>query len=920
MRTSSDGSFHRSGLVRLRHAIAAALALSSTMYVVLMPAYGQETTSTAAKEDEVANLSDVDVNEDPTRLLPNVSSGSSFGFDKPLVETPRSVSFVSQEQIELYDLSSVADLGRVVSGVYTPARYGIEGSIDVRGVPADTYIRGMKRVVLQGNARSVLAAMDSIEVVKGPPSPIFGLGKIGGYTNFVPKSGRAGIGGYLPSEQGFFQAIGGSFNRREFSAGVGGPMQVFGKKGGYYVYGMLSDANSYYVATPYNAKILQLASSLDNFAGPFRFETGATYQDALTAGALSGRASQALVDDDIYIKGRPLKNLDTDGNGKISWREVNAESPVVGTLSGGNQAMAQNWAWPKDANGNYLPLDQFPKIAGIPQTLLAYLNANPAADPTGRIRAAGALGTGPLPISGSVPIGFALDPRTVGYTKLTDYQRRRASAHERELRAKFLTLFADLVYDRDPDFTMKNQLFFDSIDQYKKSNQPLYLTQDVWVAEEKFTVTKRLTELPSWLALNNLASINVRHTSSHTTSGIGGDWSSTRVDITDDANWIDNFAGKTPNTTFNCSCDDSSFENGSPMSANGKTVYTEMGIGLLWDINVFGKTNVLLGGRYDYIKAKNTEFAGTFNTSAGTATNPGRYRTTGTSAKNTDSGISYSISVSHKLPFGIQPYATFAHSAVGLEGSNNRMADNVVNGGPIGAAELKEAGIKASLLNNKLFFSVAAFEQSRIEISAADDPALLTTETSSTSTDGIEAELKWVVGKGVNLGIFGQKSTTEYLLDNGGTNLISASALGFMDVLNADGSVLFPAEAFLYGGRASIVIPAGMEQYKVRPSNPEYQYGFNGSFESKSKFGINFSINYTSDVCSARLCLTEIPAVTIYNAGLHQGIGNWDFKVDVTNLTNESYYRPRQLNGSAEMLLTAMPTRRTNVTAKYSFR
>ena len=37
----------------------------------------------------------------------------------------------------------------------------------------------------------MLAAMDTIEVVKGPPSPIYGMGKIGGYTNMVPKAGRA---------------------------------------------------------------------------------------------------------------------------------------------------------------------------------------------------------------------------------------------------------------------------------------------------------------------------------------------------------------------------------------------------------------------------------------------------------------------------------------------------------------------------------------------------------------------------------------------------------------------------------------------------------------------------------------------------------------------------------------------------------
>src|SRR5687767_2276940 len=193
-------------------------------------------------------------------------------------------------------------------------------------------------------------------------------------------------------------------------------------------------------------------------------------------------------------------------------------------------------------------LEQFPKVAGIPQTMMDYLNAHPEADPTGRLRAQGV--GGPLPMSGRLPVGFVLDPRTVGYVELNDKQRRRASAHERELNAKFLTYFADLVYDVNPDFTMKNQLFFDSIHQYKISNQPLWLTQNVWVVEDKFTLTKRVTSLPSWMKVNTLGSVNIRRTDAKSGSGYGGDLASTRVDIASDQTWINNFEGRTPNTTF----------------------------------------------------------------------------------------------------------------------------------------------------------------------------------------------------------------------------------------------------------------------------------------------------------------------------------------------------------------------------------
>jgi len=909
--------------IRVRRAVHALLAVASAMLLASLQAHAADADADkkdAAKSDEdVTTLSDVEVTEDPTRFLPTDSSGSSFGFNKPILETPRSVSFISREQIDLYDLSSVTDLGRVVAGVYTPARYGIEGSIDIRGVPADSYLRGMKRVVLQGNARSVLAAMDVIEVVKGPPSPIYGLGKIGGYTNFVPKSGRAGVQGYLPSDQGFFETIVGTYNRREFSGGVGGPIDFGEKKGGYYIYGLLSDSNGYYVETPYDTKMLQGATSVDNFIGPFRLETGAIYQDGTTAGALSGRATQALVDDELYIKGDPLAPLDLNGNGQIGWRELNTASPVRGSLNANNQPLVQTFAWPKDSAGNYLPLDQFPKKAGIPVTMLNYLNAHPEADPTGLLRAQGA--GGPLPMSGQLPVGFVLDPRTVGYSSLSNAQRRRASAHERELNAKFLTYFADLVYDVNPDFTMKNQLFYDSIHQYKISNQPLWLTQNVFLIEDKFTLTKRLTGLPAWLRVNSLGSLNVRRTDSNTGSGTGGDWASTRVDITADQRWINNFEGRTPLTTFVTTHDNPDINNdGAPLTAKGETVYTEYGLGLLWDVDVFDKTNLVLGGRYDYIKTKNEEFAGTFNNATGTAANPGAYRTVGSSAEDSDKGTSYSGSLSYKMPWNLRPYITYARSAVLLEGSNNRIANNVVTGGVIGKAELREAGIKGSFFNNKLFLSTAAFRQSRLEVTQNEDPSLLTAEVSSTISKGIDAEIRWLVMKGLNIALFGQQETTEYSPNIGGTELIDGRFMGFQDIKDAAGNVIFPAEAFLYGGRASIQIPDNLPQYLMKPSNPEYQVGLNISYDAPFGIGMTMSANYNSDVCAARLCVVKMPAVTILNAGLRKTFRSWEVKLDATNLTNEYAYRPRQYNGSAGELITAMPLARYNLTARFNFK
>src|SRR5690606_13477696 len=366
--------------------------------------------SVHAQPSESTPMEEVIATADPNRVLPNAPSNSSFGFDKPLVETPRSVSVISEQTIDLFGLSAVEDLVKVVPGVYTTTRFGIQGSIDVRSVPADTYFRGMKRVNLQGHGRSVLAAMDTIEVVKGPPSPIYGMGKIGGYTNMVPQAGPAAESGCLSNTVGFASGITGAYGRRESSFGIGGPLPLRARDGGYYVYGLAEESGTYAEQVDIGQRLIQAAFSIDEAVGRFRLDAGVNYQRSTTSGALLNRFDQELVDTGRYVRGLPLVNLDLNGNGKIGYLEMQTASPVQGRLSSGNQPLSQRFEWPRDADGNYLPLDQFPTVAGIPQSMYDYLVANPEADPTGLLRAQGV--GGPLPVSGYVPVGMVLDPRT----------------------------------------------------------------------------------------------------------------------------------------------------------------------------------------------------------------------------------------------------------------------------------------------------------------------------------------------------------------------------------------------------------------------------------------------------------------------------------------------------------------------------
>jgi outer membrane receptor protein involved in Fe transport len=899
---------------------ASTLARSAglSVFLVMGTVNAQDETAAGGADEDVTELSDIEVTDSPLGALGKEVGATAFGFDKPLLETPRSVSFITTDQIDMFGVSSVNDLARLVPGVFTNQRRGYEGAINVRGVPAETLYNGMRRLNFQGHTRTILGSMDSIEVVKGPPSPIFGMGKIGGYVNLTPKSGRASIGGYLPKSQGFLQSTVGSFSKSETQFGIGGPASVASKQGGYYVFGMIEDSEAYTDRVDMRQKYLQSSVSLDDFVGPFRLEVGTQYQNSKNKGVILTRVTQDVVDSGRYVGGTPLVPLDSNGDGRIGYREMHINSPVRGNISAANQPLSQRWSWPTDANGNYYELGQFPVVAGIPQSMYDYLVSScggptatsaSCADPTGLLRAQGV--GGPTPQSGYVPAGFALDPRTVGY-RTVNY--RANPTLERDQSADILLAYVDLVYDANPDFTVKNQIFFDGMDQHKIGEQPFAEYQEIYGLEEKFTVTRRIPDewLPSWLRVNSLGSINYRYNRMHRKTA-GGDY-----DYRNDATL--NMGDFTTLTRFWTAADDETYENGHPYTTINTTQYSEAGIGILFDIDVGSKTNLTIGGRYDYAEGRNTNYAA-FNFSTGTSANPGRFNTSDVTATGTDSGTSYSASLSHQLPYGIRPYVTYARSSLTLTGGSQQL-DNaqLTSGDLIGQSELKEAGIKWSLFNDTLFLSSAVYEQSRYDVTEPDDPSF-GAEVTSVITKGVEFEAKWAPTDDIFLSAFAIYQKAEYLDVPVSANInIDARTLGFQDVVDpTTGEVIYPAEAFLYGGRAFLVMPGALnEEYGRVTGNPEHQYGLTGSYTLPFGLGINVNLNWISDTYTSRLQNVQLPEALLVSAGLTYEIGSWNLRLTGFNLTNETWFRARNGYTSPDVM-NPQPTRYWTLTARYNF-
>ena len=164
---------------------------------ILLGAFASQ--ALAQEDEEIEEI----IVEGSLRSLPTQDVGSVFGFDKNLLETPRSASTVSSEQIQRFGIADIDDFVALAPGTFTQSFFGTSG-LDVRGTAGETYFRGVRRLDNPGNYPTPIGASDRVDIVRGPASPIYGPSKIGGYLNFVPKSARADSGQYLDVPEGSF--------------------------------------------------------------------------------------------------------------------------------------------------------------------------------------------------------------------------------------------------------------------------------------------------------------------------------------------------------------------------------------------------------------------------------------------------------------------------------------------------------------------------------------------------------------------------------------------------------------------------------------------------------------------------------------------------------------------------------------------
>ena len=265
---------------------------------------------------------EVVVTADSVGLLERRPNDTVFGLSKPLIETPRAASFVSAVTLERYGILTLDKLSSISPGTYTASFYGVAGSVQIRGTLAENYFRGFKRIENRGTYATPVGDAAELQILRGPPSPVFGPGKVGGLVNFIPKSAND-KGADITVATGEATLTGGSYGKKNATAQFGAPVRLGGARGGVYAYGEIEGSDSFYRGIHPKHQMGEISVDFD-LGGGWRTAFGGMIYHSTGNVQTPGwnRITQNLIDTGNYQTGRNSAILDANHDGRLEPTEI----------------------------------------------------------------------------------------------------------------------------------------------------------------------------------------------------------------------------------------------------------------------------------------------------------------------------------------------------------------------------------------------------------------------------------------------------------------------------------------------------------------------------------------------------------------------------------------------------------------------
>lgn len=161
--------------------------------------------SAIAQEQTKQDKDDIEIIEVSPRGLISYVSATASKTAVPIVKTPVSVSVLTAQRISDLGAETLQDAIGYVAGVYN-GPYGVDTRGDwskIRGVDPLLYVDGLQKLFGNyNNTRTSPYALESVEILKGPSSVLYGQGSTGGIVNAVSKLPKADTEGEIWAQVG----------------------------------------------------------------------------------------------------------------------------------------------------------------------------------------------------------------------------------------------------------------------------------------------------------------------------------------------------------------------------------------------------------------------------------------------------------------------------------------------------------------------------------------------------------------------------------------------------------------------------------------------------------------------------------------------------------------------------------------------
>jgi iron complex outermembrane receptor protein len=802
------------------------ILLAGVSCLTLLAGVAQAADPASATADQ-ANpaVSEVVITADKVGLLEQRPSTTVFGLSKPLIDTPRAATMITDTNIQRYGITTIDQLTTIAPGTFTASFYGVPGTLNIRGTLAENYFEGFKLITNFGTYSTPVGDASRIDIVRGPPSPIYGPGFVGGLLNFVPKSANS-AGAYITAPTAEVDLTGGSYDKKNITAQLGGPVNWGAVQGGLYAYGEYDNSGSFYDGIHPIHFMGELSGRFDlpdswHLATDFQYYNSSG--DVQTPGW--NRLTQNLIDNQIYITGRNTALHNTPGVPYLTPAQASPTAPY----------------YPFDFNAcgdAGLACGYFGYYAGAPLTSFP-------------------LTTG---------VGTAkLSPHDV-YISGQDFSNTSTPT-------VYIGLSKDIPW---LDSTLKFEAFYNGLDNQRYVSYGFPAWERAQAFEGRATYDFKLKGWDDNFAADTIVGGSVRYDYSRNMESFdSGLIALDRRDLTIGARPTDSLCS--PFTIGDTN--DEVPTNCMGWETDIHTTWFDYGQFITTDLTFFKNLDFTLGGRLDEYKVNSVD-TGILD-----------FDYLGTTPDHTPLSVSkteptYTASVTYKLPFGLMPYGTYAHTAaLEFDQAADIATDLLQNGGWIQYSTLEEAGVKFQELGGTLVGSFDWYHQDRPQLSGIAPINVINTVGS-----GLELEARWVATKNFSFTFAGNMQHTvvkgpdtsfaylpaQTVCGNNTTCLVNSYGGQFI-------TFNFSSIAGRSGSYEYMPIPHGVASLYGNYVSDDYDWG---------RVGLTAGVQHTSYTSGTVPNAVIYPAYYLVNMSAFFQHKNLEVDVNVNNLFDKLYFTP----------------------------